>query len=464
VVGATAVSPKTTLVLAVILVALGAYIYHYEREPVESETESSSERIFDFEAEQIQQIEVRREENEDVKLERTGEDSWRLLAPIAVDADSVASTALANAAASLERERVVAEGEALQLADFGLDSPRLELGLTVKDASQPTTLLFGDDTPTGSNLYATIAGGKQVFVMAGSSRYALEKSGWDLRDKRVLHFNRDDVKTVVVKLPEKEFTLARTSVDFWNVAEPVLTRADRYKASGLVSMLESTKMEELVTESAGDVSQYAQYGLASPTYQVEIKLADGGSDTLLIGNQKGTNYYARNPERPLVYLIGESAVNDIKRDETEYISKRLFAFATYQANKLQIASADGPTRVYEKLKEDQGDVWKQTAPETRDMEGTVVDDLLYKLNGTDAAEMVPEGPSLETPRYTITVWSKESENVEELAVGDTSGDAVYARRNGDDLVLKISPESWKEIETLMRFETTTGNEPGAVSP
>ena len=446
-------SPKTTLILAVILIALGAYIYRYESEPVEDEAQSSFEKIFDFEAEKIQQIDVRRDENEDVKLERTGEDTWRLLSPIEVDADGVASNALANAAASLERERVVAEGE-LDLAAFGLDSPQMELELTVKDASQPTTLLFGDETPTGSNLYATLAGGNQVFVMAGSSKYALEKSGWDLRDKRVLRFNRDDVKTVVVKLPEKQFALARASADFWNVTEPVLTRADRYKASGLVSMLESTKMQELVTESAGDVSQY---GLAFPTYQVEIQLADGGSDTLLIGDQKGTNYYARNPDRPLVYLIGESAVNDIKRDETEYISKRLFGFATYQASKLQIASADEAARVYEKVKEDEGDVWKQTAPEARDMEGTTVDDLLYKLNGTDAAEMLPEGPSLETPRYTITVWSKESENFEELTVGDTTGDAIYARRNGDDLVLKISPENWKEIETLMRFDRRLTN-------
>ncbi|MGH9461487.1 MAG: DUF4340 domain-containing protein [Vicinamibacteria bacterium] len=456
-------NPKTTAILAVLLIALGAYIYQYEREPIESDTESSYEKIFDFEAEKIQEIEVRREENEGVKLERTGEDTWRLLAPIEVDADGVAASALANAAASLERERVVAEGE-LNLADFGLDSPQLEVELTVKDAPQPRTLLFGDETPTGSNLYATLAGGNQVFVMAGSSKYALEKSGWDLRDKRVLRFNRDDVKTVALKLPEKEFTLARTSVDFWNVAEPVLTRADRYKASGLVSMLESTKMQELVTESAGDASQYAQYGLSSPTYQVEIHLADGHTDTLLIGDQKGTNYYARNPDRPLVYLIGENAVNDIKRDETEYTSKRLFAFATYQASKLQIASAGEALRVYEKVKEDDGDVWKQTTPETRDMEGTVVDDLLYKLNGTDAADMVPEGPSLETPRYTITVWSKESENVEELVVGDTTGDAVYARRNGDDLVLKISPENWKEIEKLMQFDGTTDNESGVVSP
>ncbi len=447
-------NPKTTVIAAAVFAALAVYIYHYEQEPVPSDAESKYERIFDFEAETIQQIEVRREEDEDITLRRTGEDTWLLLAPIEVDADSVASTSLANAAASLERERVIAEGE-FNLADFGLDAPQLELELDLQDASQPTTLLFGDETPTGSNLYATLAGGNEVFVMAESSQYALEKSGWELRDKRILRFDRDEVEKVVVKLPEKQFTLARTSMDFWNVAEPVLTRADRYKASGLVSMLDSSKMQELVSESAEDVSQY---GLRSPTYEVEIQLADGSSDTLLVGNQKDTNYYARNPDRTLVYLIGESVINDVKRDETEYISKKLFAFATYQAKKLQLTSAEGTTRVYEKVNEDNQDVWKQTAPEARDMEGTEVDDLLYKLNGTEAEELVTEGSGLTAPRHTITVWSGESEDVEELAIGEPTSDAVYAQRKGDELILKLTALTWEEMEALMRFENAPPTE------
>jgi len=441
-------NPKITLILAVVLIGLAAYIYRYETEPMEPDQESQYEQIFDFEEPQIERITVHRADEEDISLERAGEDSWRLLEPLEVDADGPAATALANAAASLERERVIAEGT-FNLADFGLDAPQLELEVSLKDATEPTTLLIGEQTPTGNNIYGTVAGSDQVFVMAESAKYALEKTGWDLRDKRVLRFNRDDVEKVIVTLPEKQLTLSRASADFWNVVEPVSTIADRYKTSGFVSMLESTKMQELVTESDDDLSPY---GLDAPTYQVEIQSADGSSDTLLIGDQKDTNYYARNPDRSLIYLVGESAVNDIKRDETEYISKRLFAFATYQANKVQIDSLDEGTRVYEKVKEDERDVWKQTAPEARDMEGTEVDDFLYKLNGTDAEELLPEGPGLSSPRYTITVWSNEGENVEELAVGEATEEAVFVRRKGDEMVLRLPLATWEEIETLMAME------------
>jgi len=59
---------------------------------------------------------------------------------------------------------------------------------------------------------------------------------------------------------------------------------------------------------------------------------------------------------------------------------------------------------------------------------------------------------LSSPDYTITVWSKDSEKVEEVAVATPEGDGVYARRKGDELVLKLSQSSWEEIEKLMAFE------------
>ena len=121
-------------------------------------------------------------------------------------------------------------------------------------------------------------------------------------------------------------------------------------------------------------------------------------------------------------------------------------------NKLQISSPDGPDRIVEKSKQDGKDVWKETAPEKRDLDRTQVDDFLYKLNGSNAEETLTDGPGLSSPDYTITVWSKDSEKVEEVAVATPEGDAVYARRKGDELVLKLSQSSWEEIEKLMAFE------------
>jgi hypothetical protein len=446
-------SPKTTILTALVLAGLVVYIYRYEREPIDPDTDSEREQVFEIEADQIQEIEIRRADGETLRLERSGEDAWQLLAPVQAPADASEADGLAGNIASLERERVVAEGE-LNLADYGLENPKLEVEFKTEDAETPTTVLLGDETPTTTNMYAKLADEDKVFVMAASLESSFDKKAWDLREKSVFHFSRDDVEEVVVKRPDGELVLARVSEDLWNVAKPSFTRADRYKASGLVSTLETSKMEEIVTEAAED---FAPYGLASPGYEVDIELKGGRSDKLLVGEEKGGRYFARNPDRAMVYLIGASLVDELKKDASEYISKRLFDFATYQVSKFQIAPDAGAARVFEKTKQDDEDVWAETAPEARDLDRTKVEDFLYKLNGTDADGTVTEGVAklesygLDRPAFTMTIWSKDGESVEEVVVGKPDGDSVYARRKGDELLLELSVSKWDEIENLMDF-------------
>jgi hypothetical protein len=444
-------SSKSTIILALVFAALAAYIYRYEWEPMEEESNPDREAIFEFDAEKIQSIEIRRQEGEHLKIERQGEGSWQLVAPVDVAADSSASDSLAESIATLESQRLISVGEA-NLADFGLDTPKFELEVVVKDAEDvetSTTLHIGDETPTGSNLYAHLADGEKIFVIASSKEYSLNKKAWDLRDRSLFRFKRDDVEKVILKQPDQELVLAKAGEDSWNIVEPTFSRADRYKAGGLVSKLETAKMVEIVSESAEELSEY---GLDSPSYEVEVQLEGGLTETLLVGKEKDSRYYATNPDRPMVYLIESSLVDDIKKGHSEYVSKRLFDFATYQVNKLKISSPEGPDRIVEKSKQDEQDVWTETAPEPRELDRTKVEDLLYKLSGNQAEETLTDRPGSSPPDYTITVWSKDSEQVEEITVVKSEDDAVYARRKGDDLVLKLNPSSWEEIEKLMVLE------------
>ena len=444
-------SSKTTLLLTVIFAALAVYIYRYEWEPVEEEANPDREAILELEAEQIQSIEIRRPEDEPLKLERRGEDSWQLVIPVDAAADTSAADSLAESIATLESERVITEGDAT-LADFGLDAPKLELDVRVKDAEgveTSATLQVGDETPIGSNLYARLADGEKIFVIASSTEYGLNKKAGDLRDKALFRFKRDAVEKVALKRPDQELVLAKAGEDSWNIVAPTFSLADRYKAGGLVSKLETSKMEEIVSESTEELSEY---GLDTPSYEVEVQLEGGLTETLLVGKEKDSRYYARNPDRPMVYLIASSLVDDIKKEQSEYISKKLFDFATYQVVKFQISSPGEPDRIVEKSKQDEQDVWKATAPEPRDLDRTKVEDLLYKLNGSEALETLGDAPGLDEPHYTVTVWSKDSERVQEVAIAKSGGDAVYARRKGDELVLKLHSSSWKEIEKLMAFE------------
>jgi hypothetical protein len=451
-------NPKTTILAAVVLAALGAYIYFYEREPIEPDTDSEGQEVFDIDADALHQIEIRNADGEAVDLEKDGED-WKIVAPVEAPADASEVDTLARNIANLECQRFITQGEEVSLADFGLDRPEVEVSFRTEDAEEPNGFMLGDETPTGSNRYGKLRGDDKVFVVSSYLKSNFDKTAWDLRDKKIMHFDRDDVQKVVLRSrsPEGEIVLARESKDRWNVATPSFCRADRYKASSLVSRFETAKMEEIVSDAAEDLEPY---GLDRPSYEVEIQLAGGKSAELRVGDEKEGRYYAVNPGSSLVYLIGSSIVDDIKKDASEFRSKRLFDYATYQVTKFQIAPANEPTRVYEKVEgegEEEEVKWMELEPESRQWERSKVEDLLYKMNGTDAKDFaadVPDDPSLyglAQPAFTITVWSKEGENVEELTVGKPEGDWVYARRKGDDPVLKIEVSAWDDIEKLMDF-------------
>ncbi len=446
---------KTTLIVAIVALALGGYIYFYERETIE-ETDSEWEKVFDIESADIEEIEIVRAEGEDLKLIRTDE-SWTIVSPIEARADTTEVETLTGNIADLESERVVAEGDAVRLGDFGLAEPDLEVRYKTEQDDSLTGLLFGDETPTGTNRYAKLAGEDKVFVISSYLKSNFEKETWDLRDKKILYFNPEDVERLIMGRPDGELVLAKASADQWNVASPGFCRADRYKASSLVSRFETAKMEEIVSESADNLTEY---GLAPPIYQVHVELKGGTSAKLLVGNEIEGRYYARTPNRDLIYLISSSLVDDIKKGASEYRSKRLFEFATYQVDKFQIASAGEPTRVIEKTKEAEDDetMWAETAPQARDLDRTLVEDLLYKMNGTDAQGFAADSPSelepygLLEPALTITVWVEGSESAEELTVGKPEGEWVYARRKGDEPVLQINATDWEALEQLMSFE------------
>jgi hypothetical protein len=452
-----AMNPRTTIVAAILLATLGAYIYFYEREPVE-DTDSELERAFEVEPDSLREIEIRRLEEDDLKVTKDN-DSWRILEPVEAPADSTEVESLARNIAELERGRYVAEGEDIDLGEFGLADPELRIRFKAEGDETATGLLVGDETPTGTNRYAKLAAENKVFVISSYLKDNFEKTAWDLRDKKVLHFATDDVARISLNGPDNEVTLAKENEDLWNVTTPSLCRADRYKASSLVSRFETAKMEEIVSESADDLGTY---GLDPATYEVSIELAEGGAAHLQIGDENNGKYYARDTGRPLVFLVASSIVDDIKKDPSEYRSKRLFEYATYQVTKFQIASLEGPDRVYvkqqEEENEDQEAQWVETSPESREWDRSKVEDLLYKINGTDAEDFMDPTPTqdlasfgLDQPAYVVTVWSKEVATVEEVAIGKPDGDYIYAHRKGDDPLLKIEASKWEEIEKLMDF-------------
>src|SRR5687767_11802303 len=211
----------STIALVLVLAGLGAYIYFVDSKRPEGGVEEK-QKAFTVESDKIEEITVTAEG--ETSTIRKADGSWKMTAPLAVDADANEASGLATAIASLEINRVIEENAA-NLAEYGLAEPRIKVAFKGPDGAAGEIHL-GDKTPTQSDVYAVRPGEKRVFLVQAYQETAFGKKPFDLRDKRVLTFERDKVDSVeIVQAGKPTIQLARTGSD-WAVKQPIQTRGD----------------------------------------------------------------------------------------------------------------------------------------------------------------------------------------------------------------------------------------------
>ncbi|HSF17818.1 MAG TPA: DUF4340 domain-containing protein [Vicinamibacteria bacterium] len=433
----------STVAALVVLLLLGGYIYFFEREPV---PESDGEPVFEVEQDAIVRFDIRQRGEPEVTAEKK-DDGWRIVAPIEAEADPDEIDNLLRSAASMRFERSVAKASEVDLGAFGLAEPTVELSFRT-EGGEELGLAFGSDTPTSGNRYARRQGDEDILVVASHSSLGFEKTAWDLRDKTIFDVSEDaEAKRIAIDRPAGRLVFARVDGD-WRLEEPFLARAEAYEASGIASQIKSAEMQEIVTD--GDFDR--------PGFTVRIEL-EGEEEPLLleIGEKRDIDYLARTPSRADRFLVDGTLVDDLAKEASDYVSKKLFHYSTFQVHRFRI----GERKIE---KDDSGDeaVWQETSPETRELDRSVVEDLLYKLNSTSATE-IAEGVAF-SPKVTIAVASGDPEREETTELGEPGEDAVYARRQGDDVFLKLPLAAWQEVEALLPLTPKAEAKPEPENP
>ena len=376
---------RSTLVLLVVAIGLGAYIYFVERHRDPASAPEPNEQLFTFDADDLTELQVRAEDGTVTEL-RQDDGAWRVVAPIETAADDVAATSMAASLAGLEINRVLEEGP-VDLEPFGLDAPALDISFAAGgDASQ--RLLIGDETPTGADRYAKLEGSGRVFLIAGYHRTTFNKTTFDLRDKTVLEFDRDVLERLEIASGEETIEFARDGGD-WRLAAPLAAAADFGTVEALIGSLGSGRMRAVESEAADALEEY---GLDAPAHTVSLH-AGSATATLQVGAETADGtYYARNAARPLVFTVDASLVTNLERGPSEYRRKALFAFRPFNASRLEVERGEEVV-VFEKREaaendEDAEDTWELVSPEIASVPHAEMDDLLSKLSGLRADSFV----------------------------------------------------------------------------
>jgi hypothetical protein len=426
----------STVVLGLILVGLGAYIFFVEsKNPAPGTTQN--DKVFAVESGQVNEVRLTSAGQTSVLVKKDA--GWQLTEPETADADTTEASSLATNISSMEETRVVDENAA-DLAPYGLAEPRLKIAFKA-EGDKSGEVHLGDKTPTQSDVYAMKPGTKKVFLVSSYLETTFDKKPFDLRDKRVVKFERDKVDTLVVSRGKDSIRLKREGSD-WNVEQPIAGRGDYTAIEGLLTRLSTAGMTEIVDSNATDLKKY---GLDQPG--MTITIGSGSSQAALdISDAAGDKPHARDRSRPLVFTLDTTLADDLKKPFDQYHKKDLFDSRPFGMDKVRVTrNTDGTAKTWEfaKIKRDNADVW-QIAPEggqAADVDRPKLDDLLNKLTDLKMGALVDDKrqTGLASPILNIGV-SYDSGKFERVRIG-RAGSQHYGNREGEQATGEVTAAS-----------------------
>ena len=425
---------RSLILLIVIALPLGWFAYRDYQKPA-GDDGPKKDKVFTVESDKIDEISVKSEGGERTRLQKSGTE-WKIASAADAKPDTGEISGLTSNLSSLELERVVDENPP-DLKEYGLAQPRIEVAF--KSGGQEHTLLIGQKTPPGTDLYAKRADDKKVFLIPSHIEGTFNKSTFDLRDKSVVKVDRD-------KLDALEFTAGDRSSRFvrpageWQIAAPVQARADFSAIEGLVSRLAGLQMKSLVDTPDADPKKY---GLDKPAATVKFGSGSSQATVVLGGKAAEGTIYARDLSRPSIFTVESNVLDELKKDPSEYRQKDLFDARSFNATRIEIVRS-GQTHTFEKTKtknkEGQDEEkWRQVSPQTRELDQASFDALVSALTGIRATGFVDApaaAKALAAPELAVTIKFDEGKKEEKVTLGKAGTDA-FASRAGEPGAAKV---------------------------
>ena len=308
--------PRHTLILAVILVLLGAYVYFFELQKGEK---GKSERLFNFKEDEVAGIVLGYPERE-IQLQREPSGRWKLTQPLQADADkSIISSTLAALSAGDIKRTLEKKPSPEDIKSFGLDRPTVKVSITLKSGLTLTTLIVGAKTPLGDSAYIQRGSDPAVYLTGAALAFALAKEPNDLRDKAILAFPQEQVARLGIQTPQESLVLTKGEKEQWILEAPVKKNAKADAVSDYLAALAQLRAKTFVDDQPRELKKY---GLDPAALKISVDGKDGKNlATLQIGGKSGETYYARREGNPTVYAIDESAYKFLRKQLADFLAE-----------------------------------------------------------------------------------------------------------------------------------------------
>ncbi|MEM9593539.1 MAG: DUF4340 domain-containing protein [Acidobacteriota bacterium] len=454
--------PKTLLVLTVLTLGLGAFIFFYEKDlPSTDERRDLDAKLLPVTVDDVTSLEIRWDDQA-VRLERTAAedgadegaaDAWRLVAPVDAGADAAAVRGTLDRLAALQKGRGLA---GIDRADGGLDAPRVTVVLGGEDGER--RLELGAEVPVSGDSVVAVDEGIYQAAFAPDLLEELTQGADGWRDRRLFSAPRADIKSLTLSADGAEATrlVRRGDAERFDLAAPVQDLADSDAVAGLLTTLVGLEAAAFVDgDGAGAL------GLDPPRGVLEVTLGDEGTPFRIelgdaVTGSEGaaalgeTRVYARVGGQP-VELEAAPLEVALARSADAWRSRDWTSQQVFGIERAVLEDAAGAVR----LRREGGEWWRgENDIDEERIDYSKASDVLYPVTEAKAERLVSRGEAAalgyDLAAETLSIHFTSEDGDERLRLhGEAEGLWAATDDGRPGIVLLLGPAKVDELRTAL---------------
>lgn len=433
--------PRTTWLLALLVMALGIWLY---LAPSEAPETADSARLSTFDPAAVSTIRIERG-NEIVEIARRNE-AWSILAPQRTRADDQRVDALLHTAANTTKVREIYLEEH-SLADYGLAAPRVTLQINSHDGML-TRIEIGKDTPVGNNSYVRIGSDDTLAIVSADLRFAADRGLDDLRDRLLLP-ERAHPRSIRFRRPNVPDVSLERDDDTWRIVEPFNVRADGRRVGEWLQRVRELRAESFLDEATQ--ADLEAYSLQNPALVIDLdfdgkarteRLEFGGPNLRAAERQR----WVRTAGSSSLASVGAEAVNAIDVPPDTLRDRKFLTADRGHIASLELRRENGDNFVLTRENRDWTMPGHVTNPENT---SRFVADAV-ELHGDELVSSAGGEAQfgLDSPSLSLSFRDPEGVSIGKILVAESPGTQTrhYATLAGSGVVYSLSSEAFARVD------------------
>ena len=266
-----------------------------------------------------------------------------------------------------------------------------------------------------------------------------DKDAATKKEKVFASLQADKIDEIRVKSAKGESTTLKKQDGAWQIAVPVVAKADPAEVSSITNNLGTVDVSRVIDENPADLKDY---GLATPRMEIEFKSgSDKDFQKLAIGDKSptGSDVFAKRNDAKRVFLIPAFEETAFNRSTFDFRDKTLVKIDREKVDGIEVV-VDGKTLQIGK----DGTDWKILKPTLAKADTGLMEGVIGRLQAAQMKALVATEASaadlkkygLDKPAVTVTLSAGSSRATLQIGA-KTKENTYYARDASRPAVVTI---------------------------